>query len=63
VKTSELNTVLQMWPSSEMRAEERGRITSLNLLATLFMMQIPLAFLASRAHRCHMANLLFNQDT
>ncbi|XP_068782109.1 uncharacterized protein [Struthio camelus] len=41
------------------RAEERGRITSLDLLATLCLMhpRRPLAFLAARAHCCLMLNL------
>jgi len=41
----------------------RGGITSLNLLATLFVMhpRMPLAFLASRAHSWLMAKLLFTR--
>ena len=41
--------------------EQRGRITSLNLLAMLFLVypRIPLAFLSIRAHLLFMVNLLF----
>jgi len=53
----ELNTVLQLWPPP---GSAEGRITSLNLLATLFSMhpRIPLAFLATRSHCRLTANLL-----
>ena len=57
----ELVTVLQMRPH---RDRVKGRITSLDLLAMLFLVHpgIPLAFLATRAHCWLMANLLANQD-
>ena len=42
------------------RAEQRERITSFDLLATIFVLhpKIPLAFLATRAHCWLMANLM-----
>jgi len=53
----ELDTALQLQPH---QGTAEGRITSLNLPATLFAMHpgIPLAFLATRAHRWLMDNLL-----